>query len=57
MFDVNDDAKGEFRRVEVLTGPLPSLVGGGEGTDRRGDPGSRCPRVRPNFPTVALSEA
>jgi transposase len=21
MFDVNDDAKGEFRRVEVLTGP------------------------------------
>jgi transposase len=22
MFDVNDDAKGEFRRVEVLTGPL-----------------------------------
>jgi transposase len=22
MFDVNDDAKGEFRRVEVLTGPV-----------------------------------
>ena len=21
MFDVNDDAKGEYRRVEVLTGP------------------------------------
>ena len=21
MFDVNDDAKGEFRRVELLTGP------------------------------------
>jgi len=21
MFDVNDDAKGEFRRIEVLTGP------------------------------------
>jgi transposase-like protein len=21
MFDANDDAKGEFRRVEVLTGP------------------------------------
>ena len=48
MFDANDDAKGELRRVEVLTGPSPSpsLVGGGEGTDRRGDPGSRCPRVR-----------
>ena len=24
MFDVNDDAKGGFRRVEVLTGPGPS---------------------------------
>jgi transposase len=23
MFDVNDDAKGGFRRVEVLTGPAP----------------------------------
>jgi len=22
MFDVNDDAKGEYRRVEVLTGPV-----------------------------------
>jgi transposase len=22
MFDVNDDAKGEFRRVEILTGPV-----------------------------------
>jgi transposase len=22
MFDVNDDAKGEFRRIEVLTGPV-----------------------------------
>jgi transposase len=22
MFDVNDDAKGAFRRVEVLTGPV-----------------------------------
>ena len=22
MFDVNDDAKGELRRVEVLTGPV-----------------------------------
>jgi transposase len=22
MFDVNDDAKFEFRRVEVLTGPV-----------------------------------
>ena len=22
MFDVNDDAKGEYRRVEILTGPV-----------------------------------
>jgi transposase len=22
MFDVNDDAKGEFRRIEILTGPV-----------------------------------
>jgi transposase len=22
MFDVNDDAKSEFRRVEILTGPV-----------------------------------
>ena len=48
MFDVNDDAKGEYRRIEVLTGPGPpaALVGGAEGADRRGDPGAGSARVR-----------
>ena len=43
MFDVNDDAKGEYRRVEVLTGPgrRRRWSADGEGTDCRGDPGTR----------------
>jgi hypothetical protein len=42
MFDINDDAKGAFRRIEVLTGPGPAspLVRGPEGPDRCGDPGT-----------------
>jgi hypothetical protein len=48
MFNFSDDAKGEFRRVELLTGPWSptSLVGGREGTDCRGDPGSGRACVR-----------
>ncbi len=51
MFDVNDDARGGFRRIEVLTGPgrRRPLVGGGEGADRRGDAGAR----RAGFPCSA----
>ena len=48
MFDVNDDAKGEYRRVEVLTGPgrRRRWSADGEGTDCRGDPGTRGTCVR-----------
>jgi hypothetical protein len=49
MFDVDDDAKAEFRRVEVPRGtcPSPSLVGGGKGTivEETQVPGARVSEV------------